>query len=206
MPLALTITEGQVTFTFTLRRTLDPNELPLCRKEATFTFKKETDNRGWRECIPPSATEQDTRLFLTVEVPYLLTIPPFFIISGRAKLKRNLRRIGCLFHTLRSPFCLPSFLLSHRPASSRRSSFSRHCPPVVPCCFLLEPPSLQSPARNVSPLHAVNVAACVQSVQRGGEVLRAEMNIKCAQRDVEMVPLVGRGVGSLARTRTCHWS
>ena len=60
---------AQVTFTFTLRRTLDPTESPLCRKEATFTFKKETDNRGWRECIPPSATENDSRLYLTVEVP-----------------------------------------------------------------------------------------------------------------------------------------
>ncbi len=61
---------GQVTFTFTLRRTLDPAEAPVCRKEATFTFKRETDNRGWRECIPPAATElcADARLYLTVEV------------------------------------------------------------------------------------------------------------------------------------------
>ncbi len=58
---------SQVTFTFTLRRSLDMSEPPLCRKEATFTFKKETDNRGWRECIPPSATEE-SRLYLVVEV------------------------------------------------------------------------------------------------------------------------------------------
>ena len=66
----------QVTFTFTLRRCLDASEAPLCRKEATFTFKKETDNRGWRECIPPGVAEESPRLYLTVEVLRCGRMPP----------------------------------------------------------------------------------------------------------------------------------
>ena len=60
----------QVTFTFTLRRSPDPAETPVCRKEATFTFNRETDNRGWRECIPPThgPGDRDARVYLTVEV------------------------------------------------------------------------------------------------------------------------------------------
>ena len=61
---------------------MDASEPALCRKEATFTFKKETDNRGWRECIPPSATEQDSRLYLTVEVVLDLFRARFVVHDG----------------------------------------------------------------------------------------------------------------------------
>lgn len=58
-----------VTFTFTARRTPSTTGPTVCRKEATFTFKKDTDNRGWRECIPlPSNGEADGKLYLAVEV------------------------------------------------------------------------------------------------------------------------------------------
>ena len=42
--------EKQVTFTFEARRR-DGGGV-ICRKEATFTFCKDSDNRGWRDCIP----------------------------------------------------------------------------------------------------------------------------------------------------------
>jgi hypothetical protein len=61
--------DKQVTFTFTARRSLQASSQPICRKEATFTFKKDTDNRGWRECIPlPANGEPEGKLYLTVEV------------------------------------------------------------------------------------------------------------------------------------------
>jgi hypothetical protein len=48
----------QVTFTFTAKRSPQPDADPICKKEATFTFKKATDNRGWRECIPMKAGDE----------------------------------------------------------------------------------------------------------------------------------------------------
>eukprot|EP00960_Hanusia_phi_P074189 768177-Hanusia_phi.AAC.9 len=59
--------EMQVTFTFTLRKTPDQKAVAICRKEATFTFKKDSDNRGWRECVPSAAID-DGLVYLTVEV------------------------------------------------------------------------------------------------------------------------------------------
>lgn len=63
----------QVTFTFTLRKTPDQKAAAICRKEATFTFKKDSDNRGWRECVPSAAID-DGLVYLTVEVMVLPSV------------------------------------------------------------------------------------------------------------------------------------
>eukprot|EP00288_Rhodomonas_lens_P009226 CAMPEP_0177724748 /NCGR_PEP_ID=MMETSP0484_2-20121128/18889_1 /TAXON_ID=354590 /ORGANISM="Rhodomonas lens, Strain RHODO" /LENGTH=649 /DNA_ID=CAMNT_0019237227 /DNA_START=27 /DNA_END=1973 /DNA_ORIENTATION=+ len=59
--------EKQVTFTFTIRRQAHGRGEALSRKEATFVFKKDSDNRGWRECAP-AAVAEDGPIWLTVEV------------------------------------------------------------------------------------------------------------------------------------------
>jgi hypothetical protein len=59
--------EKEVTFSFTLRKSPDQKAAPICRKEATFTFNKGADNRGWKECVPASQVE-DGQLYFTVEV------------------------------------------------------------------------------------------------------------------------------------------
>jgi len=59
--------EQEVTFTFALRKAADQKAPVMCRKEATFTFNKGADNRGWKECVPASQVE-DGPLFFTVEV------------------------------------------------------------------------------------------------------------------------------------------
>ena len=43
---------AKVTFTFALRKAPDQKSVVMCRKEATFTFNKGADNRGWKECVP----------------------------------------------------------------------------------------------------------------------------------------------------------
>jgi len=59
--------EKEVTFSFALRKSPDQKAAPICRKEATFTFNKGADNRGWKECVPASQVE-DGQLYFTVEV------------------------------------------------------------------------------------------------------------------------------------------
>lgn len=59
--------EKEVTFTFALRKAAEQKSGVMCRKEATFTFNKAADNRGWKECVPASQVE-DGPLYFTVEV------------------------------------------------------------------------------------------------------------------------------------------
>ena len=59
--------EQEVTFTFALRKSPDQTQPVICRKEATFTFNKSADNRGWKECIPAAQVE-DGPLYFSVEV------------------------------------------------------------------------------------------------------------------------------------------